>query len=465
LTLATAFAAPARAQAAQDSLIYTVTVVSRDGYLDIQGRLTSHGGPVPVLASPPAAGAAGTHVSGFTATDDGGAPLSVRRAGATYTVTPGTAAAIRFRYRLDMRRRAPEGSTGSGLDSTRLYAATRSVFVAPDPTVYRKLGLAYPTVVVRLRAPEGWRVVAGWQASGEAFRPGDGDDLLGSTLAAAGDFRDYAGAVGADRWQLAIRGQRYFPDSALVGLVAASLRGGVEAFGPLPVPLVSYIADVGRKGRMSGSLQGHSSIGLVWEPSEVLDLPRSHDLFHETLHLWFGGALESERWWVEGVTDYLAARLYAEWQRRPDDLALLCFQSLRHYRDIDHNTRLTMAEEARRRVGGDNTELLVYRKGMLAGLLLDAAVRSASEGRRTLDDVARQALALADARRSRYVREAELRGAVVASGGTDAARVWDRVVAGTDLLREDEVAAALHQITGQRFEPPPLAKVRKELRR
>ena len=162
--------------------------------------------------------------------------------------------------------------------------------------------------------------------------------------------------------------------------------------------MVTYTGDLGRKGRTSGSLQGKNSIGFLWEPSEVLELARSHDLFHETLHMWFGGLMESERWWIEGVTDYVAARLYSAWQERPDDLAYLCFQSLRNYQGIEHRTRLTMAEENNRRMGGDNTELLVYRKGMLAGLLLDAAIRQGSNDRRSLDDVSRRLLQIAQTR-------------------------------------------------------------------
>jgi predicted metalloprotease with PDZ domain len=216
---------------------------------------------------------------------------------------------------------------------------------------------------------------------------------------------------------------------------------------------------------MSGSLQGTASIGLVWEPSEILALGRIHDLFHETLHLWFGGALETERWWVEGVTDYLAARLASEWRTNPQDLATLCFQSLHNYREIAHHTRYTMAEENRRRIGGDNTELLVYRKGMLAGLLLDAALRRGSDGRRTLDDLSRALLAESGQRRSRFLREAEIRAAAVRLGGAEVAAVWDRVVAGTEALTEEDVRVALRAVTGRVFEAPaPLSKERKELR-
>jgi predicted metalloprotease with PDZ domain len=204
----------------------------------------------------------------------------------------------------------------------------------------------------------------------------------------------------------------------------------------------------------------------VWEPSEILALGRTHDLFHETLHLWFGGALETERWWVEGVTDYLAARLLSEWRGTPEDLAFLCFQSLHNYRAIAHAGRITMAEENRRRIGGDNTELLVYRKGMLAGLLLDAAFRRGSDGRRTLDDLSRGMLAAAGQRRSRFVPESEMRAMAVRLGGPEVAAVWDRVVSGTEILSEEDVRVALRVVTGRTFDAPaPLSKERKELRR
>jgi predicted metalloprotease with PDZ domain len=287
---------------------------------------------------------------------------------------------------------------------------------------------------------------------------------LGTIVAAGTDFRVYRDTVdGRDR-VLAIRGRRYFTDSALAAVVDAGLRRGANAFGPLPLASVTYASDVGRKGRTSGSLHGEATVGLVWQPGEVLELARAHDTFHETLHFWFGGALEAERWWTEGVTDYFAARLYAEWKERPEDLAELCYQSFRNYLAIEHRTRLTMSQEARRNLPGDNTELLVYRKGMLAGLLLDAAVRRGSGGRATLDDVARSLLARSSRRSSRRVSEDEIRAAVLEAGGREAARAWERVVASAQPLTERDLLAALREVTGRELPPPPARGPAKELR-
>ena len=455
--------APLGAQAPRDTLVYNVAVVPRDPHLTIEARLTVRTPGILSLAPPPAAGPAGTLVNGLSVTDDRGRPLDARRVGTGWTLNIAAPGSVRFRYRLDLHRKTPEGSTSSGMDSARLYAVTRSLFVAPDPTAYRKTGREYPAIVVHVIAPEGWRTISGWPARDGVYFPADGDDLLGATLASAPDFRTYRGAAGRATWQLAIRGSRYFTDSALTAAIAASLGGSSALLGPVPQPLVTYTSDAGRKGRTSGSLQGKASVGLVWEPSEILEVGRTHDLFHETLHLWFGGAMESERWWVEGVTDYVAARLYASWKQEPGHLAHLTFQSLRNYQAIEHNTRLTMAEENRRRMGGDNTELLVYRKGMLAGLMLDAALRRATNGQRTIDDLSRQLLALAATRRSRNVHESEIRDAAVALGGEEVQRVWTRVVAGTELVTEDDVSTALQSVTGRLFPPPALIKTRKEL--
>jgi predicted metalloprotease with PDZ domain len=314
-------------------------------------------------------------------------------------------------------------------------------------------------------APGGWRVVSGWEQRDGTFRPADGDDLLGSTLAAAPDFRTASGRAGSAAWRLAIRGTRYFTDSALIGAIGASLTRATAALGPLAVPTVTYTAEVGRKGRMSGSLQGRSSIGLVWEPSEILETTRLHDLFHETLHLWFGGTMTTDRWWVEGVSDYFAARLLADWRADPAILAALCWRSLANYRRIEHRARVSMLDETRQGIGGDNTELLVYRKGMLAGLLLDASIRRASGGRLTLDSAARSLLALAAATPQRTVRQADLRATLVRAGGEEVEQLWSRVVAGTAPLEEAEIAAALSTVTGQPAPPAvPRPKTGKRLR-
>jgi predicted metalloprotease with PDZ domain len=205
-------------------------------------------------------------------------------------------------------------------------------------------------------------------------------------------------------------------------------------------------------------------VGLLWEPGELLERARGEELFHETLHLWFGGAVETDRWWTEGVTDYYAARLYAEWMGRASDLSDLCYQSLQNYLDIEHNTRLTMEQEDRDGVVGDNTALLVYRKGMLAGLLLDAGIRRVTDGQATLDDVARRMLALAAERRSHVVRGDDIRDIALEIAGAGLARIWDRVVAGSSLLSEEEVTDALRVVTGGDVPAaPPRAKEQKVL--
>lgn len=447
--------APAARGQTRDTLMYAIAVVTgRPAHLSVEARLTLTDRGSVMLAAPPSARPAGITVEGLAATDDLGAALTVRHGGDGYTIERPRPGSIRFRYRLAFRDSVAGGSTGAGLNSLRLYAVTRSLFVAPDPMAYRKTSRPYPTLRVRFVVPAGWRAVAGWPSQGDEFRPADGRDLLGATVAAAPDFRIYRDSVAGLPWVLAIRGRRYFSDSTLEAVITASLSKATEAFGPSPVERVTYTSDLGRKGRVSGSLQGLASIGLIWEPSETLERARSHDTFHETLHLWFGGALEAERWWTEGVTDYFAARLYAEWKGQPEELAALCYGSFRNYLRIEHNTRMTMTEENRRNVGGDNTELLVYRKGMLAGLILDAAIRRATGGRQALDAAARRLLAEARARRSHRLRESEIRDVVVELGGEDAARAWRRVVEGSALLTEAEVTQALRDVTGRTIEPP-----------
>jgi predicted metalloprotease with PDZ domain len=460
--LGLALAGPAWTQAPPDTLLYHVAVLPADRHLSVEARLTTATGSV-LLASPGRAGPAGTTVAGFAATDDRGTPLPVQRTEGGYVIDRVPAGAVRFRYRLDFTDSVSSGSTASGLDPTRLYAVTRSLFVAPDPVLSQKTGRPYPLLRVRFVLPEGWRLVSNWDSAGPELRPLSGDDFTDATIAAAADYRLYGGRVGDATYTVAVRGQRGFSDSALAELVGQALARGADVFGPVPVPRVTFISDAGRKGRTSGSLQGHASIGLLWEPGELLERSRSHDTFHETLHLWFGGAMETEQWWTEGVTDYFAARLYAEWRNDPRDLAALCYESLANYGRIPHRTSITMATERRRRPGGDNTVRLVYRKGMLAGLLLDAAVRRGTRGRSSLDDVARRILTMAADRPSHHVTEDEIREEVGRIGGRTAADEWARVVAGTSLVEAAQIAEALRTVTGTELPPPASDKARPKI--
>lgn len=436
------------AQQQPDTLMYDLAIVTTPpAHLAIEARLTvAVAGPV-VLLAPAAARPAGTEAQGLIATDDRGAALDIDLRGDSYVIAarPG---AVRFRYRLAFQNAIALSSTGAGLAATHLLAVTRSVFVAPDPAGYSLSGRPYPLLWVHVAAPAGWKVVTSWGVDDQGFTPDGPAALLGGTIAAAPDFRVYRDTAGGASFVLAIRGQRHFADSALERVIAASLRDAAAALGPVPVPRVTYTSDLGWKGRTSGSLQGQASIALLWEPGELLQRPRIHDVFHETVHLWFGGALQTARWWMEGVTDYFAARLEAAWSGRAADLADLCFQSLGNYLQIPRDTTMTMDEEQRENPLGDNTTLLVYRKGMLAGLLLDAFIRRQTDGEASLDDVARRMLALAASRSSHRVTEAEIRAIAIAIGGSGVAGLWGRVVDGESLISRDEVASALRTVTG-----------------
>jgi predicted metalloprotease with PDZ domain len=430
-------------------------VTPAPAHFAVEARLTtSASGPV-TLATPPSAAPAGTDVEGLSATDDRGRPLRVSRVEAGYR-TDAPAGAVRFRYRLGFQSDLAT-STGAGLDAAHLYAVSRSVFVAPDPSAYRASGHPYPLILVHIGAPPGWHVVTSWGVDEEVFAPPSGEALLGATIAAAPDFRVYRDTVDGTPLVLAIRGDRRFSDTALRRVIVGSVRRAATVLGPVPVPGVTYTGEVGAPGRTSGSLQGLASIALVWEPGELLERARIHDVFHETLHLWFGGAMATSRWWTEGVTDYFAARLEAEWSGRPDDLSDLCSQSLRAYQHIESNTSMTMDEEQREQVLGDNTSLLVYRKGMLAGLLLDAAIRRGADGRASLDDLARRMLARARTDPAHRVADADIRALATQLGGGGVDRIWRRVVEGTSLITAADVADALRAVTGSPVTAPAAA--------
>jgi len=175
-----------------------------------------------VLAAPPSSPPAGTDVEGLWATDEHGKPLRTQFSDAEYRLDA-PAGAVRYRYRLDFRNPVALSSTGAGLDSERLYAVARSVFVAPAPAVFRD-GTPYPLIRVHFVAPPGWRVVTSWGVDEPVFAPAGNADLLGATLAAAPDFRVVRDTAGGVPFVLAIRGARHFADEALASVIAASLR-------------------------------------------------------------------------------------------------------------------------------------------------------------------------------------------------------------------------------------------------
>lgn len=184
-----------------------------------------------------------------------------------------------------------------------------------------------------------------------------------------------------------------------------SAEQSLALFGELPMPRYIFFVDRGRGG--GGGLEHSNSARLgMWtgDAGEAVEF-----IFHEYFHAfnvkrirerplgpfdYTKPAMVSTLWWLEGVTDYYATILAhrAGLQTREEML-----------RDFSGSYASLLRNPNRLRVSAEESSLRVweargsqgfgglnyYQKGRLIGLILDLAIRDATDGKRSLDDAMR----------------------------------------------------------------------------
>jgi predicted metalloprotease with PDZ domain len=255
----------------------------------------------------------------------------------------------------------------------------------------------------------GWRTISSFGAEDEltTTRP---LDVFRHALFLAGDLRLHERRLASGALWLALSGAWSFPDEELVALAERIVLLEREFFGGRgrPYYLISLIP-VGTGGGSSWGGTGLTdSFALFMTPENGLGLDEGGGgvpwlLAHEHFHEWNGHVIRLAQpeqlgyWFSEGFTDFYTRRLLARggllspaqelaaWNRR---LAAYCANPER-YAPAE---RVREAFWSVREVGE-----LPYQRGDLIALLADHAIRSRSQGERSLDDVMRALVAHAEA--------------------------------------------------------------------
>ena len=157
------------------------------------------------------------------------------------------------------------------------------------------------------------------------------------------------------------------------------------------------------------------SLALWFDGSRALDPPLRIAIAHELVHRWIGASvrLDDERgrpakWFAEGFAVHYARRLlFDEKLITPKDFA----EDLRRTIEPGREVR----DEA-------------YRRGALYAAHMDAALRARSRGKRSLDDVMRELLSAARARKSEVLPLSVFRDVVVRELGEAAGEELDEAV-------------------------------------
>ena len=202
--------------------------------------------------------------------------------------------------------------------------------------------------------------------------------------------------AGTGTVHLAVRGRLAIPDGTLadaVRRVVAAERGFWRDRGP-PTYLVSV--GVAPRGTLAGTRLTGSFIANI-DSTRRMDEVVVTLFGHELMHDWIGGAIGPDpnlpegalSWFTEGFTDFASQRVLWRTKLLSDSAYLASVNDALREHAMSPARDLPWSEVVARRWTDEAAQRQPYLRGRLLALRLDAAMRAASSGRRSLDDVLR----------------------------------------------------------------------------
>lgn len=295
-----------------------------------------------------------------------------RRGARVLWQVPEAGGELRFRYRIDKRRR------NGGFDArlTPNWTIVRGDHLIPSATVRATAG-ASSRATLRFDLPEGWSVEAPWALAGEpghyrVYNPERAFDRPTGWM--------IAGELGIrreilDGFEIAVAAPRGEPvrRNEILAMIHVAFPEMKAAFGEMPEKVVIVSAgDPMWRGGLSGpqSLYMHADRPLISENG-------TSTLVHELVHLITRIQGTHEHWIAEGTAEYYSLVLL----RRSGLISESRFQ-----RGLDW-----MANHGRnvRTLRGVRSHGPVTARAVTLFAALDTEIQQATEGERTLDDVMR----------------------------------------------------------------------------
>jgi hypothetical protein len=321
-------------------------------------------------------------------------------------------------YSIDPRWSAP-GSSPMDARSQRSYvrdsgAILRSCVVFPriDPQVGR--------LRISFVLPEGWSTVVPWDKAGAGHEV-DLSAVLDDYIA-FGRFDVQELHIEGAAVKLAIwsgprqKGQSQFGPDELRKLVTWLTR----TLGPLP------------PGRRSiAALPSEHLAGGAASAGTIVTALATRTIAHEVVHWWNGWTFKTARdatWLGEGITDYLAAKSLWKagvWSRKQFESEMRAFSTA--LKTLEHREKESFSlGEASENYwkAGHPWHAVVYQKGALLGLVMDAAICESTHGKRSLEDLIRTLCA----GRGQAVTTSNIEEAALRATGVDIKPLVDRYV-------------------------------------
>lgn len=288
-----------------------------------------------------------------------------------------------------------------------------------------------------------------------SFSAPDYDSLIDAPLVMGPDIRVHPFVVGGKSHAIVGFGRGAPSDLSEYGLICSRIVGAaLRLMGELPYERYLFLIDFNGPG---GGLEHKNSARLAI-PSSAPPRAMAGFLAHEFFHLYnvkrirprplgpfdyTKPAVTGALWWLEGVTDYYAEVLLLRAGLITSDEFL---DEIGRALNIASRARSVSLDESSRRVWEANNSsgfrVDYYTGGKAVGALLDLAIRSATDGARSLDDVLLALYKETSGGKPGFAED-RIRELCIQYGGVKVGEVYDKCVMIAGPLPLDEVLSAV----------------------
>ncbi len=330
---------------------------------------------------------------------------------------PQKAQVLSISYSIDPQWSAP-GSSHTDPKAQRSYvrdygAVLRGCVVFPrcDPEIAR--------IPVRFEMPKGWAIIVPWEKTDSGYLV-DPATLLDDYIA-MGPFDIQELQVAGNRIVLAVwsgpaKNKAEISSNDLRKLVGWLAR----TLGPLPPG-----------GRSIAAFPSEYLGGGAASGSTVVTALSARTVAHEIVHWWIGWTFKTTRdatWFGEGVTDYLAPKALWEsgvWSKKQFEAEIARYEAGLKTLELRNNKCYSLGEASENYwKESDPWHAVVYQKGALLGLMIDAAIHDSTRGKQGIENV----VALLCNGRPQAVTTANIEEASIRATGVEIKALVDRYV-------------------------------------
>lgn len=391
-------------------------------------------------------------ISDVKAVDESGRSLTVRKADTRGWKVESAGGIVKFSYSVK------GDDAGLGFFGTNVRD-DKAFINGPSALMYVEGRLA-EAAKLSLNLPSGWDVATGMAKNGDHFEAGGYDELIDHPIQMGKFIRESITVNGypVDVVFVAINNEVRCDTKKEAARIQTLLEPAITMFGELPQKRYVVLLHLAI-GSFSGGLEHRASTCIAIPNGKPLNIDTL--LTHEYFHTWnvkhirpaILGPFDYKQecrtanlWFAEGVTDYYAnVTAYRTKFHDSSWLIDVMSEELQVYMLGSERKKTSLADACKQtwEFGGfGKRDLDYYNAGLLAGLMLDCAIRGATQGSRSLDDVLKKLYASHKLPQAGYPEDGILK-AVNEVAGKDLSNLYRTMIQTTD---EWPFAATMNEI-------------------